>query len=345
MKRIYTLFVVLAGVGVWFAACSKKYNNPNSVEPNVVNPFGGPPGSLTPGSQLNKLFKDLRSVPERQCVTAGVLQVVPFAKGTVLTFYPNSFKDKAGKIITEGTVCLDVIEMYNPGSMIANRATTMADNGILKSGGQVDIKATKDGEEVFANTYDITFRQAGPSNEIMYLYEGSTANSDSSVKWVIADTSKPGTIAEGTVYDTSEVTPPLPPPTFGYAYKFSSTKFRHMNCDQIRNIDTSLRTVVTATFPNESYNSNNTSVDLILTEMNGLLELDYQELKKSFTIGEDHPLHRVPIGYNAILITITKKDNTYYYFENPVVITKDLKLEATPEAKSEEFIKTRLSEL
>lgn len=345
MKLNYRLIVCVALVVAVAGACSKKYKQPDTVEPNVVNPFGGPPGSLTPGSQLNKLFKDLRSVPERQCVTAGVLQVVQFKKGTILTFYPNSFKDKTGKIITEGTVCLDVVEMYNPGSMIANRATTMADNGILQSGGQVDIKATKDGEEVFANTYDIAFRQAGPSSQIMYLYEGSTANSDSTVKWVIADTSKSGTIAEGTVYDTSEVTPPLPPPTFGYAYKFSSTKFRHMNCDQIRNVDTSLRTIVTAKFPNENYNSNNTSVDLILTEMNGLLELDYQELKKSFTVGEDHPLHRVPIGYNVILITITKKDNTYYYFEKPIVVAKDMEIDANPEAKSEEFIKARLNEL
>jgi hypothetical protein len=231
MKLNYRLIVFVALIVAVAGACSKKYNNPNNVEPNVVNPFGGPPGSLTPGSQLNKLFKDLRSVPERQCVTAGVSQTVTFKKGTKLIFYPNSFKDKAGNIITSGTVCLEVTEMYKPGDMIANRATTMSDEGILQSGGQVYIKATKNGEEVFANKYGIAYLQPAPSEQPMNLYYGDRSNSDSLVIWTSANISLAGTSTTKTTKTSDSV-------GLGYLYPMhyvfdSCSKLQFINCDRL----------------------------------------------------------------------------------------------------------------
>lgn len=343
------MLIALAG------ACSKKYNNPNSVEPNVMNPFGGPPGSLTPGSQLNKLFKDLRSVPERQCVTAGVKQVIQFKKGTILTFYPNSFKDKTGAIITEGTVCLDVIEMYNPGSMIANRTTTEADKGILASGGQIQIKATKDGEEVFANTYGIAFTQSETSSLPMQLFYGNTNNADSVTKWAMADTSSAGTVATATIIDTPALTPtpttptpPTVPPAPRYDFH-NAIKFSTINCDRFWEYPTTNRTVVYVDMPDESYTASNTEVFITFPEIKSVMSASNYNTsfpKKYMAGNEDYDFLQVPLGLKISVITISKKNDTYYYYEQTgITVTKDITINAAPEAKSPEFIKTRLDEL
>lgn len=354
MKFNYRLLVGAAALIALAGACSKKYKQPDTVEPNVVNPFGGPPGSVTPGSQLNKLFKDLRSVPETQCVTAGVLQVVQFKKGTILTFYPNSFKDKTGKIITEGTVCLDVVEMYNPGSMIANRATTETNEGILSSGGQVQIKATKDGQEVFANTYGIAFTQLEASSKPMQLFYGNSNNSDSVTKWVLSDTTQSGTVAYETVVDTPSLTPtptvPSPPPVPpAPRYDFSSAiKFGLVNCDRFWEYPRTNRTTVLVELPDDSYGGYNTEVFVIFPEVKSVISGEnLWDAPKKYRVGyENYDALQVPIGLKASVICITNKNDTYYYYEQAdITIAKDMVITATPEAKSPDFIKARLEEL
>jgi hypothetical protein len=348
MKFNYRLLVGAAALIALAGACSKKYKQPDTVEPNVVNPFGGPPGSLTPGSQLNKLFKDLRSVPERQCVTAGVLQVVQFKKGTILTFYPNSFKDKTGKIITEGTVCLDVVEMYNPGSMIANRATTVSADGILESGGQVYIKATKDGQEVFANKYGIAYKQKSPSSKTMALYFGDTKNTDSVVMWGKANTDI-GMVAAGT-RDTTEVTDttltePESPWNGSFFIFDSCTDFNWVNCDMFYQY-TGPRAFLDVRIADTAFNKKNTMVYVVMPDINGAnVAWFYNDDTKAFHFGADQA-HQFPIGMNVRIIVVSSRDNTYYYYEQPVfAITTTITIRPEMTAKSLEFIKTRLGEL
>ena len=81
-----------------------------------------------PTLSLNQLFAGLRTSPQNLSVTAGRDTMVFGANGTMLHFYTNSFKDASGNIVTSGTVNLQLIEMYKPGDMIANRATTTAND-------------------------------------------------------------------------------------------------------------------------------------------------------------------------------------------------------------------------
>jgi hypothetical protein len=320
------------------AACSKQYKNPDSVDPNTNNPFSGPPVTPTAGSQLNKLFKDLRSTPEKQCVTAGVAQQITFAKGTRLTFYPNSFKDKNGNIITEGTVCIEMTEMYKPGDMIANRATTLSDEGILQSGGQVYIYASKDGEEVFANKYGIAYKQPAASTQPMDLYYGNTNNEDSVVTWTKANTTLPGTTANGTWVDSVG--------SVEYYLFDSCTDFTFVNCDKFSDGLNTGRTEVKVVAPDTSYNTVTTDTYILLRDKNALVHYNfYSNSNHAFQFGHDGFTHQIPIGFDATVVLISNKNGTYYYFEQTAIITDGMIFNATPVAMPLDEIKAKLAAL
>ena len=141
------IFAVLSLV-----ACRKPNNSRTTNDPYVpVNPNGQPPvnypGSGATSATLKSLFNDLRSTPQTLTTTAGVSSTLYGTKGTRITFYPNSFKDASGNIITSGNIVIKLTEMLTPGAMIAENATTQTTDGdILRSGGQVKIEASKDGQ-------------------------------------------------------------------------------------------------------------------------------------------------------------------------------------------------------
>ncbi len=340
MKRNYHILLITCLALLMIAGC-RKPNNKRTTDINTtpVNTGGQPP--LFPGGtqpSLRELFKDLRYTPEKQCVTAGVLQVVTFSKGTRLTFYPNSFKDAAGNIITSGTVCMEMIEMYKPGDMIANMATTTTTGGdLLRSGGQVYINATKDGQTVYANKYGIAFKQPSASSEPMSLYYGGINNKDSLLKWTQANTSIPGTTAAATVPDS----------LLGSRYIFDScTDFHFINCDQL-NEQTSPRTVVKIILPDSSFNDQNTRVFVILPGINGVVAaVNYSSSLHSLDVGSDHPLHEVPTGMVADIIVMTVKNDKYYYSEQTgLTVTAGMTVNATMTEQSLDYIKTRLGAL
>jgi len=203
MKNVCYSLLIMCGLLLHFASCKKNQKPKPTVTSTSDTVSTDPPTAPTytyaNKTNLNKLFAPIRSTPQSFSVTAGASHKVTGSKGTVLSFYPNSFKDANGNIITSGTINIQLIEMYKPGQMIANRATTTANGQLLKSGGQVYISATKAGAPVYANKYGIAYPQPAASSVPMQLFYGNTQNADSVVTWAMADTTKPGAVANGTV--------------------------------------------------------------------------------------------------------------------------------------------------
>ena len=112
--RILTLLLLSAAALV--SSCNKESNS-----------GGVPPPKDTSNTALilSNMFAGTRTMTPEQTleVNAGVTQVVRGLMNTKLTFYPNSFKDKNGNIITTGQIDIKLREMYRPGQVIANRSS------------------------------------------------------------------------------------------------------------------------------------------------------------------------------------------------------------------------------
>ena len=296
-RRFRISVVVYIAVVAMMAACKKTERSTSSTTPiqDVVIP------PVYDRSQLNNLFSAFRPVAENLTVTAGVHQVVTAAGGTRLTFYPHSFKDAAGHTITSGTVNIAITEMYKPGDVIANRATTNSNYGLLVSGGQIKLKATKAGQEVFANKYGVAFARPGYSAQRMVLYYGNTNNADSLARWTVSDTTA-GMVALGTVYDSMLVGAP-------YSYPFDScTSFNWINCDYFTSY--SPVTTISVTPTDTTFNCSNTEVFLVFPGINAVASANtYDPYTYTFSSS------MMPVGLSVDVVVIANIGGNYYYYQ------------------------------
>jgi hypothetical protein len=340
MKQITQLLSLsLATALLLLASCTKPNNKrtpDTSFNPGINT---SPPPTYQAGVKIPAytLFAELRSTPQVYCITAGIPQTVTGTKGTILRFYPNSFKYANGNIVTDGTVCIELVEMLTPGAMIANMATTKTtDNQLLQSGGQVFIKATKNGEQVYANKYGISMPQPAASSLSMDLYYGNRKNVDSMLLWQPLDPATSGgtgTIASGTVEDSSAI-----------IYIFdSSTEFDYVNLDRFYFMSLP-KTKLKFNLPDTSLNYNNTCIFIILPEINAVIPLDEKTKVNGKTVFSTS--YEISVGHTINYVAISKKAEGYYYYEkNNYVLPENMNIEVTPTERSLDFIKTRLGEL
>ena len=302
------------------ASCTKSYNRGVAVNATTANE-----------SQLNALFAALRPAPQTLVVTAGFLQTVYGANGTKLTFYPNSFKDAKGNIITSGIVTIQLTEIYSVGDMIMNRATTVSGGQLLSSGGEVLITAAMNGEKVYANKYGLGFKQSVPSRQTMYLFYGSTNTPDSSVVWYAPVTPQTGTASSGTnsSSDTNTVvvitTGGLDTVTTFSAvsqyYQFDScTNFNWINCDYFYTSGAQL-TDVSIVMPDTSFNQSNSEVFIVFPTINAAARISgYTAATHTFSLPQGY---YVPLGLPVDIAVATNKNGTYYYYQQTGITTTE----------------------
>lgn len=264
-------------------ACTKPNNKrtPDTSNNPGINTSPPPTSQARVKIPAYTLFAELRSTPQVYCITAGIPQTVTGTKGTILRFYPNSFKYANGNIVTDGTVCIELVEMLTPGAMIANMATTQTtDNQLLQSGGQVYINATKNGEKLYANKYGIAYPQPAASTAPMDLYYGNRNNEDSIVFWRPLDPATAGG-AGTTAAGTTTVD------TISNIYLFDyCTNFTYINCDKFYNYPEP-KTNIYFIMPDSTFNKDNTSIFFILNEINSVSSVNnvsYNKVNNSFNL-------------------------------------------------------------
>jgi len=322
------------------ASCTKPNNTRTADAPINTGINTSPPPSYQGGKKVSaySLFAELRSTPQVYCITAGIPQTVTGTKGTKLMFYPNSFKYANGNIVTNGIVCIELVEMLTPGAMIANMATTQTtDYNMLQSGGQVNIKATKNGETLYANKYGISMPQPAASSLSMDLYYGNRNNADSVLLWRPLDPATsggPGTTATGTEEDTTSI-----------IYIFdSSTEFNDVNLDRF--ISFSLpKTKLKFTLPDTSFSILNTCIFIILPEINGLVHLEQKNRIAGVSYFSSNT--EISVGQTINYVAINKKANgKYYYYEKTnYTIPENMNVDVTLTEQSLEYITTRLGSM
>jgi hypothetical protein len=226
--------------------------------------------------------------------------------------------------------------MYKPGEMIANRATTTYNNELLISGGQVYIKATKDGQEVYANKYGIGFRQPSASTQPMRLFYGNTNNEDSVTTWTTdIMVNSIGTISEATITDTSNISAAQ-----GLYYQFDScTDFNWINCDFFRN-NNDPKTNININTSDPTFNRTNTTIYIVFPAQNAVSRAYSNYYKNSF-VGPNFP-----VGLSMNIIVLAKKNGEYYYEEQTgLTVTANAVITSTPTKQTEDYIKNKLSNM
>lgn len=308
MKNSYILFVAFGlGTLAWFS-CKKteKQEENNDI------------------SGKNALFSDLRYTPQRFTVEAGVDTTIFGADSTMIRFYSYSFRDANDNIITAGKVGVELIEMYETGDMILNRATTQTgDDRILQSTGQVKIKAVMNGKELFANRYRIAFKAKFKADS-MSLYYGNTDNEDSVVRW-----------KESEVNLGSRSIPSVPDSLVGggrsnglYYFFDSCTSFEFVNGDRYFGL-TGVETSIAIDYDTQKFPREISSVFLSLPEINAVVP--YRSNLK------------YPLGMKYVFVIIAKKDDNYFFDMQSGTITENMTVKLVPSPETRYNIKARLS--
>ncbi len=311
MKRTFRILLVFYGVVILLIASCRKSTS-------VVSNISTVSTTTVDYTQLNSLFNGLQPYAQNIKVNAGTYQTVRAAGGTVLRFYPHSFRDKIGNFITNGVVNIQITEMYNPGAMLANRSSETSNGKLLNCGGQVNIKATINGMDVFANKYGIEFLASKPSTEPFNLFYG-VKGADSVVNWGLSS-APTGTSAYGTTIDSFLI---VSVDTNGHTLdtmvvrtnynKFDScTSFDWISCSSFFASGGAV-TDIYATPTDTLFNNSNTTVFLIFPDINSIAPVNhYNASSRTFSLNSGY---EVPVGVKVHLVAIANVSGTYYYFQ------------------------------
>jgi len=295
--------------------------------------------TLNNGSNMfnvKTLFEGLKSPAQTFNVPVGQPYEINAAGGTRIVFKSNTFRDALGNVINSGTVKVELTEILKPADMIANRVyTTTLGHQILRSGGAVNLKATLDGNPVFATGgYDLKFKQDAESDNPMALFTGITS-ADSMGGAVFWSDQSSNTIERTTKDDgTNE---------FFYAFD-SVTNLNWINCDYFYS-STDPKTDINVVTPDSSYNATNTQVFIVFKSINSVSGLwNYNAPNHVFNFG--YPGYHLPIGTVIDVVILGAKNNSYFMqLQQNITVTNNLSITFTPQATTMAGVQAMLSTL
>lgn len=284
-------------------------------------------------SQLTDFFNSVKPENQTFSITAGQYKTIMGAKGTKISFLPNSFKKKNGTVVTSGTVNIVLQEMLVGGDMILANKTTTSNGKLLISGGQFYIKAYQNNEELLINKEaKPTVSIPAKTNQPMSLFIGTvrandSISGDSTINW------NTDTTTVTTVQDTA---------SSSLYYNFTLDSMTYINCDYFMNSSATL-TDVQVVMPNTSFVDSNTAVFIYFPSTNAVARMyTFTKSTKTFNLGT---YYRLPEGFN-VKIVIVSKIGSQMYFEvlNKTIVT-NLSVNANPTPSTLSAIKTAISTL
>lgn len=288
-------------------------------------------------SGLTQLYNDLKATPQEFTITAGSTTNITGELGTVIKFYPHSFKDKNGNIVNNGTIKVYLTEVLDPQHMVANRVQTVTEsNRLLSSGGAIHIVATLNGDTLATNGYGIEFNKRNNTIiDTMALYPGYTTNviGGNGVKWYDDTT--------GTTYVKRKVDQD----SFTHHYNFDSCfNFGWVNCDFYASV-ADPKTNIGVVMPNATFNHNNTEVMLINKRLNIVATLSGYNSNSNTFMAHD-PLYYLPVGERVSIIVISGINGKVYAdtFKN-IQLTNNHTIYADPTEHTSAQVGTMINEL
>lgn len=272
--------------------------------------------------------------PSRQnfSFTAGQYKQIIGTKGTRITFFANSFKRANGQIVTSGTINIVLQEMLTgPEMILANKSTT-SNGGLLKSGGQILLKAYQNGEELLVNKASRPVVEIPTkNNDDMNVFYGTVKVNDSlvgdtSVNWNVDTTTNVNVVNDS--FSNNNY------------YNFQIDSFNYINCDKFydQNPKSDVKITVPATFVDS-----NTAVFLYFPAINSVARVyKFDKTTNSFILDGGYA---VPIGMNVKIVMVAKKGTQYYYEIKTATITSNFTTTMNPTTSDINSIKTAISNM
>lgn len=174
MKNLLIPVVLLMFTTV---ACKKK-NEPS-------NPVGNT--NFKTYASMDEVFTLLELKPKVLVFDASVGKSFYGNSGTRYTFAPSCFIDASGSVVT-GNVQVEVTEYLKKGDMIFSGVLPISDGESLISGGEFNVRASKNGQELFIKpglTFQANIPRLGSKDTTMSLFRGLSTNSkpEDKVNW------------------------------------------------------------------------------------------------------------------------------------------------------------------
>lgn len=280
---------------------------------------------------MNSFFSQVAPTRQSFNITAGQVQQIQGAKGTIVRFNANSFKRSNGQILNSGTVTIILQEMLTAPEMILANKTTTSNGQLLKSGGQILLKAYLGNEELLVNAASKpTVEIPTKTGDAMNLFYGTVKANDS----LVGDTSinwNQDTTTVNVVQDSARS---------GVYYNFQIDSFSYINCDKFydQNPKTDVKITVPATFVDS-----NTAVFVYFTAINSVARVyKFDKTNNSFILDGGYA---VPIGMNVKIVLVAKKGRQYYYEIKSTTITSNFNTSMNPSSSDLNSIKTAISSM
>ncbi len=296
---------------MFFTSCHKSVVTEVSIIDSTAN-------NVVDYSSVNKLFDAMRPSAQTYRVEAGTNAVVRGMYGTALKFYPNSFKDQAGNVVTSGIVNVTIYEYYGiGGQMIAGSSATAAGK-LLDVKGQVFVSASCNGQQLNANKYSIGFKSNQPMRQHNALFVGKVLAKDSVVSWT-ETSGAVGTATEGTVLDSFNIV------TVDSSGTKLDTMMIHTNYNRFDSC-TSFGWISAANFFASGGNLTNMTVapnDTMFKSTNTVVYLAFSDIRSSCYLNAyNNTTHQfsfntgyeVPVGVRANLIAVSNIGGHYYFY-------------------------------
>ena len=241
-------------------------------------------------------------------------------KGTKVTFAPNAFVDANGGKVN-GNVTVTLKEVLSKKDVLFSGVMTESNGQLLESGGEILVKAKKDGADLRLNP---ALQNDGAKVEIPKVMN----NKDLGL-FVQDKRQQPGG-ANGTGQQQQSPYTWNPAPYYPFgngpnSYSFSLPSFTWVNCDRFYS-DPNPKTTITAL---PSFQDNNQVTDLqvmlVFRNISTVITLPYD-----FTIQQFQSYQNsLPIGLQADLVIIGKDSDGFIQFgTQPVTISANMHIDA-----------------
>lgn len=269
-----------------FAACSE--DNKAKDDSTSVTPI---PQWSSPTGILGNFIQDQLNDRTQNFTLSGGSGIIIGQSGTYIQFN-NAFVMPNGGQVT-GDVELEMIEIFDKGSMILTQKTTIADLGgvfaPLESGGELYLAATQNGTDLKKNPNGTILVKMPVLNTAlspqpgMALYYGNTGSESDAFTWTEADSATVTPCRDSSSFSTEN-------------YCFYTDSLQWINVDKLAN-NPAPTTPLQLTLP-PGYTTTNTIAAISFDGVNMAAAMD-QNFASPFDISIGMPIHIVVIAENA----------------------------------------------